>query len=108
MSECSFISNSASSRGLAVAMTGSVDISGATFDGNEVHCASGLLYREDAEEVRGDGHQPENYSSTGHIRQQVPWYIAAFGTFAWISYVDWEHHVKRHTYPTPKNLIRGS
>ncbi|CAM9817698.1 unnamed protein product, partial [Ectocarpus sp. 12 AP-2014] len=39
-----------SSRGLAVAVVGSADISGSTFDGNELYCASGLLYREDTEE----------------------------------------------------------
>eukprot|EP00903_Cladosiphon_okamuranus_P017291 g15933.t1 len=54
--ECSFFSNSVSSRGLAVAVGGSVDnigsadISGSTFDGNELYCASGLLYRENTEE----------------------------------------------------------
>lgn len=51
--ECSFVSNSVSSRGLAVAVVGSVDISGSTFDGNELYCAAGLLFREDTEEVRG-------------------------------------------------------
>ena len=51
--DCSFFSNSVSSRGLAVAVVGSVDISGSTFDGNELYCASGLLYREDTKEVRG-------------------------------------------------------
>ena len=49
--ECSFLSNSVSSRGLAVAVAGSADISGSTFDGNELFCASGLLYREDTVEV---------------------------------------------------------
>ncbi|CAM9755964.1 unnamed protein product [Ectocarpus fasciculatus] len=48
--ECSFVSNSVSSRGLAVAVVGSADISGSTFDGNELYCASGLLFREDTEE----------------------------------------------------------
>lgn len=52
--ECSFLSNSVSTRGLAVAVAGSADISGSTFDGNELYCASGLLYREDTEEVRGN------------------------------------------------------
>eukprot|EP00903_Cladosiphon_okamuranus_P012633 g11819.t1 len=47
--ECSFLSNSVSSRGLAVAVVGSADISSSVFDGNELHCASGLLYREDTE-----------------------------------------------------------
>eukprot|EP00903_Cladosiphon_okamuranus_P012632 g11818.t1 len=47
--ECSFLSNSVSSRGLAVAVVGSADISGSVFDGNELFCASGLLYREDTE-----------------------------------------------------------
>lgn len=50
--ECSFISNFVSSRGLAVAVVGSADISGSTFDGNELYCTSGLLYRENTEEVR--------------------------------------------------------
>ena len=60
--ECSFLSNSVSSRGLAVAaVDGSVDISGSTFDGNELDCASGLLYREDTVEVRGNGrHESDN------------------------------------------------
>ena len=49
--ECSFISNSVSSRGLAVAVVGAADISGSTFDGNELKCSSGLVYREDTEEV---------------------------------------------------------
>eukprot|EP00752_Nemacystus_decipiens_P008185 g7321.t1 len=54
--ECSFFSNSVSSRGLAIAVGGSVDtvasadISGSTFDGNELYCPSGLFYREDTEE----------------------------------------------------------
>lgn len=51
--ECSFLSNSVSSRGPAVAVVGSADISGLTFDGNELFCAPGLLFREDTEEVRG-------------------------------------------------------
>lgn len=53
--KCSFISNSVSSRDLAVAVVGSVDISGSTFDGNELYCALGLLLREneDSEEIRG-------------------------------------------------------
>ncbi|CAM9718324.1 unnamed protein product [Scytosiphon promiscuus] len=48
-----FLFNSVSSRGLAVAVVGSADISGSTFDGNALYCASGLMYREDTEEARG-------------------------------------------------------
>lgn len=55
ISDCSFLSNSVSSRGLAVAVVGSTDISGSTFEGNELYCSSGLLYREDTEEVRRNG-----------------------------------------------------
>lgn len=52
---CSFISNTASARGLAVTVVGSANISGPLFDGNELSCAVGL-YRQDTEEVNGGLH----------------------------------------------------
>lgn len=53
--ECFFISNTVTSRGLAIAVPGSADISDSTFDGNELYCPSGFLFREDTEEVCGKG-----------------------------------------------------
>ncbi|CAB1096488.1 unnamed protein product [Ectocarpus sp. CCAP 1310/34] len=45
---CSFLSNSATSRGLAIAVVAFANISGASFDRNELYCEAGL-YREDTE-----------------------------------------------------------
>lgn len=53
--DCSFISNTASTRGLAVAVVGSANISGSSFDGNELICPVGS-YRLDTEEVNGGRH----------------------------------------------------
>ena len=39
--DCSFISNKASSSGLAVSVIGSVDIKGSSFDGNVFSCDEG-------------------------------------------------------------------
>lgn len=50
---CSFLSNSASDRGTAVAVVGSASVSGSSFDGNELSCAAGS-YRNDME-VNEDG-----------------------------------------------------
>lgn len=50
ITECSFLSNFASNRGLAVAVIASAEISNSSFDRNELHCAAGS-YREDTEEV---------------------------------------------------------
>lgn len=47
--ECSFSSNIASTRGLAVTVAGSANISGSSFDRNELLCAVGS-YRNDADE----------------------------------------------------------
>ncbi|CAN0174738.1 unnamed protein product [Ectocarpus sp. 4 AP-2014] len=47
--DCLFRSNSASSGGAAVAMAEPANISGSSFDGNELHCAVGS-YRKDTEE----------------------------------------------------------
>ena len=55
VSDCSFLSNSASTRGLAVAMVRSMNFSGCSFDRNELFCAAGL-YGEEAQEVNGNGH----------------------------------------------------
>lgn len=52
--DCFFASNSASTRGLAIGVVGSANISGSSFDGNEVYCAAGL-YRKETEEVNGSG-----------------------------------------------------
>lgn len=52
--DCSFLSNPASTRGLAIAVVGTASISGAPFDGNDVYCA-GDSCRSNAEEVRGNG-----------------------------------------------------
>ena len=69
--ECSFFSNSVSSRGLAVAVAGSVHISASSFDGNELYCASGLLYREDTEEVRGEWERGGAATLSRRIRHLV-------------------------------------
>ncbi|CAN0093617.1 unnamed protein product [Ectocarpus sp. 4 AP-2014] len=50
---CNFVSNDASSRGLAVAVVGSASIAGSSFNGNELICASGS-YREDVTEDQGE------------------------------------------------------
>lgn len=47
---CSFLSNSASARGPAIAVVASTNISGCSFDKNEMHCAAGS-YRHGSEEV---------------------------------------------------------
>ncbi|CAM9692446.1 unnamed protein product, partial [Ectocarpus sp. 12 AP-2014] len=48
--DCSFLSNSVSTRGLAIAaVVQTVNISRSSFDGNSVNCASGS-YRRDAKE----------------------------------------------------------
>ena len=51
--ECSFLSNSASMRGFAVAVEGSANISITTssFEGNELYCTADS-YRKDTEQVR--------------------------------------------------------
>ncbi|CAM9358530.1 unnamed protein product [Ectocarpus sp. 13 AM-2016] len=50
--ECSFLSNSASVRGFAVAaVNGSANISSSSFEGNELYCESGS-YRKDTEKAR--------------------------------------------------------
>lgn len=48
---CSFLSNIAYTRGLAVAVVGSANITGSSFDGNQLSCADGS-YRSDTEEVK--------------------------------------------------------
>ncbi|CAM9138813.1 unnamed protein product, partial [Hapterophycus canaliculatus] len=45
----SFLSNAASTRGLAIAVIWSTNITDSSFSGNELHCAAGL-YREDVEQ----------------------------------------------------------
>lgn len=45
---CDFLSNSASTRGLAVAVVGSVNMNNSLFSGNEMYCASGS-YNTDTE-----------------------------------------------------------
>lgn len=53
--ECSFLSNRASTRGLAVAVVGwFTNITGSSFDGNDLTCAVGS-YRNDTEEVNWRG-----------------------------------------------------
>ena len=47
--ECAFFSNVASTRGLAVAVVGSANVSSSAFDGNQLSCAVGS-YRSDTEE----------------------------------------------------------
>ncbi|CAM9384163.1 unnamed protein product, partial [Ectocarpus fasciculatus] len=46
---CSFLSNIAYTRGLAVAVVGSANITGSSFDGNQLSCADGSN-RSDTEE----------------------------------------------------------
>lgn len=48
--ECVFLSNRAYTRGLAVAVVGSANISGSTFDGNDLSCAAGS-YRSETVQV---------------------------------------------------------
>lgn len=48
--ECFFLSNRAYTRGLAIAVVGSANISGLTFDGNDLSCAAGS-YRSEAIQV---------------------------------------------------------
>lgn len=55
--ECSFHSNSASGRGLAIALVGSANISGSSFDGNELYCGVDS-FREDNEQVTRDPPTP--------------------------------------------------
>lgn len=52
--DCSFLSNSASTRGLAIAVVGSANISGSSFGGNEVDCGAGS-YNNDADQVKNNG-----------------------------------------------------
>ncbi|CAM9790765.1 unnamed protein product [Scytosiphon promiscuus] len=47
--DCSFLSNSASTRGLAIAVIWFANISGSWFDGNDLYCAADS-YRQDTEE----------------------------------------------------------
>lgn len=54
VSECSFLSISATSRGPAVAVLASTTISNSSFDRNELCCGAGS-YREDTEEVKRNG-----------------------------------------------------
>ena len=54
VNNCSFLSNSALTRGLAVAVVGSADISDSVFDGNEFTCAVGS-FQEDASQVKWNG-----------------------------------------------------
>lgn len=49
--ESSFLSNSASSRGLAIAVVGSANLTDLAFDGNELYCGV-HSFREDTEQVR--------------------------------------------------------
>lgn len=49
VADCSLLSNSATTRGLAVAMVGSANITGSSFGRNELYCEAGS-YREDREE----------------------------------------------------------
>lgn len=52
VSECSFLSNIAYTRGPAVASVGTTEVSNSLFDANELSCAAGF-YRHDFEEVTG-------------------------------------------------------
>ena len=51
LEHCSFVSNSASSRGLAVAVVATANTTLLSFDGNELNCEAGS-YRGETEEVR--------------------------------------------------------
>lgn len=56
VNNCSFLSNSALTRGLAVAVVGSAGISDSVFDGNELYCALGS-FREDTSQVKWNGRE---------------------------------------------------
>lgn len=66
--DCSFLSNSATSRGLAVAVVASANITSSSFDRNELYCETGF-YREDSEEVKTNG----RYVSTPHTGSRSIW-----------------------------------
>ena len=61
VSECSFLSNSAASRGLAIAVVASATISGLSFERNELFCGAGL-YHQDNDEVRQN--DPQSSTTT--------------------------------------------
>ena len=49
--ECSFVSNFAYDRGLAIAAVGVANVTGSSFDGNDFICTAGS-YRSEPEEVK--------------------------------------------------------
>lgn len=69
---CSFLSNSATTRGLAVAVVGSAEFSDSSFDGNELVCVAGL-YFEESEKVSGVTADANPKTQQGNIRQQLPY-----------------------------------
>lgn len=80
VSDCSFLSNFASTRGLAVDVVGSANISGSSFVGNQLSCGHGS-YRSDTEEVKWNGLRVGRYT----VRR---WCFAnafsAFFSFFWV------------------------
>lgn len=67
ISDCSFLANSAS-RGLAVAVVGSAEISGLEFNGNELYCEAGS-YRAHTEVRLNDGYVPTHPTEKHPARQ---------------------------------------
>lgn len=53
VSRCSFLSNSASTRGFAIAVVGSATIGLSSFEDNALHCAAGF-FLQDIHEVDGN------------------------------------------------------
>ena len=70
--DCSFLFNSATNRGPAIVVVVSPDITGSSFDRNELYCEAGSY--QDTEEVKHWGRCPQTRSQ--NIRQQVIWSLA--------------------------------
>lgn len=57
--DCSFLSNSATTRGLAVAVVAPTTMSNLSFDRNDLYCGAGS-YRQDTEVNGNGGHKSVN------------------------------------------------